>query len=92
MMLGSILLTIFILLLILTVPVWPYSSEWGYYPSSIIGFLIAILLLLILLDILPFYEKEIIIATPPATAPSIGNVPSVPSAPSSPTNVAPTNP
>jgi hypothetical protein len=30
------------------VPAWPYSRSWGYGPSSIVGALLAILLVLAL--------------------------------------------
>ncbi|PYV66990.1 MAG: hypothetical protein DMG97_03440 [Acidobacteria bacterium] len=32
---GTILLIVLILLLIGALPTWPYSSGWGYYPSSL---------------------------------------------------------
>jgi len=34
MMIGTILLIILILLLIGALPSWPYSGNWGYYPSG----------------------------------------------------------
>ncbi|RWG02583.1 DUF3309 family protein [Mesorhizobium sp.] len=45
----TILIVILILLLVGAVPAWPYSAGWGPYPSSIIGLLLAILLILMLL-------------------------------------------
>lgn len=48
-MLGTILLIILILLLIGALPTWPYSAEWGYYPSGGIGLVLIILLILVLL-------------------------------------------
>ncbi len=48
---GLILLTILVLLLIGSVPAWPYSRGWGYYPSGGIGTLLLILLLLWLLGV-----------------------------------------
>jgi hypothetical protein len=33
-MLGTILLVILVLLLVGAVPSWPYSRDWGYYPSG----------------------------------------------------------
>jgi hypothetical protein len=41
----GVLLAILALLLILTVPAWPYSVAWGYYPSG--GFLILLVILAI---------------------------------------------
>jgi len=48
-MLGTILLVILILLLIGALPTWPYSSAWGYYPSSGLGLVVIIILILVLL-------------------------------------------
>ena len=41
-----ILLIIVILLLIGSLPTWPYSSGWGYYPSGGLGTILIILLIL----------------------------------------------
>ena len=48
----TILLIILILALIGSVPAWPYSRGWGYYPSGGIGTLLVILLLLYLLGVI----------------------------------------
>lgn len=47
-----VLLILIILLLVGALPTWPYSSRWGYYPSSGLGVLLLILLILILMRIL----------------------------------------
>jgi hypothetical protein len=47
--LGTILLIILVLLLIGAIPSWPYSTEWGYYPSSGIGIILIIVLILVLM-------------------------------------------
>jgi len=44
----TILLIILILLLIGTLPTWPYSSGWGYYPSGGLGLILLIVLILAL--------------------------------------------
>jgi hypothetical protein len=44
----TILLVIVILLLVGALPTWPYSSGWGYYPSSGLGLVLLILLILAL--------------------------------------------
>jgi hypothetical protein len=44
----TILLVILILLLIGALPLWPYSSAWGYYPSGGLGLLVLILVILLL--------------------------------------------
>jgi uncharacterized protein DUF3309 len=49
MTLGTILLIILILILIGSLPTWPYSSGWGYYPSGGIGLILLILIILLLL-------------------------------------------
>jgi hypothetical protein len=36
-------------LLVGTVPVWPHSIHWGYYPSSGIGLALAVLVIYVLL-------------------------------------------
>lgn len=41
-------LVVLLLLALFTVPVWPYSRNWGYYPSGGLG-LVALVLLLVLL-------------------------------------------
>lgn len=45
----TILLIIVILLLVGSLPTWPYSSGWGYYPSGGLGLILLILLILALL-------------------------------------------
>jgi hypothetical protein len=42
------LLVIMLLAALFTIPTWPYSRNWGYYPSGGIGFLAAVLLLILL--------------------------------------------
>jgi Protein of unknown function (DUF3309) len=46
---STILLIILILLLVGALPTWPYSSNWGYYPSSGLGLVLIILLVLVLM-------------------------------------------
>jgi hypothetical protein len=45
--LGTILLILLILLLVGALPTWPYSSGWGYYPSSGLGLVLIVLLVLV---------------------------------------------
>ena len=45
---GAILLIVLILLLLGSVPAWPYSRGWGYYPSGGLGLLLIIVLVLLL--------------------------------------------
>jgi hypothetical protein len=44
-----ILLVILLLLGVGAFPSWPYSREWGYYPSGGIGLVVVILLILLLI-------------------------------------------
>jgi hypothetical protein len=45
---STILIIILILLLIGALPTWPYSSGWGYYPSSGLGLIVLIVVILLL--------------------------------------------
>jgi hypothetical protein len=44
-----ILLVILLLLSVGSFPSWPYSRGWGYYPSSGLGLVVVILVILLLL-------------------------------------------
>ena len=48
-MLTSVLAIILILILLGTVPAWPYSRNWGYAPSGIVAAILVIVLILMLL-------------------------------------------
>jgi len=45
----TLLLIILILLVIGSLPTWPYSGGWGYYPSGGLGLILVIVLVLVLL-------------------------------------------
>ena len=45
---SLILLIVLIVLLVGAVPTWPYSRDWGYYPSGGVGLLLLILIILLL--------------------------------------------
>jgi hypothetical protein len=47
MSIGTILLILLVLVLIGALPTWPYSSGWGYYPSSGLGLVLIVLLVLV---------------------------------------------
>ncbi|HEX8722153.1 MAG TPA: DUF3309 domain-containing protein [Pyrinomonadaceae bacterium] len=49
MSVGLILLIILILLLVGAFPSWPYSRNWGYYPSGGLGLVLLIIIILLLL-------------------------------------------
>jgi len=44
-----LLLIILIVLLLAAAPAWPYSRGWGYYPSSGLGTILLIVIILMLL-------------------------------------------
>jgi hypothetical protein len=46
---NTILLVILILLLLGALPTWPYSTNWGYYPSGGIGLILVIVVILAVL-------------------------------------------
>lgn len=48
-MIGTILLVVIILLLLGSIPRWPHSRNWGYFPSGILGLIVVVLLILLLL-------------------------------------------
>jgi len=45
----TILIVLLILMLVGALPSWPYSRGWGYYPSSGLGLVVVILVILLLL-------------------------------------------
>jgi hypothetical protein len=51
-MVRTILLVILILALIGSLPTWPYSAGWGYYPSGGLGAIVVILLILALVGVI----------------------------------------
>jgi hypothetical protein len=46
---GTILIVLLILLLLGAIPVWPYSHNWGYYPTGGLGLVLVVLVVLVLL-------------------------------------------
>jgi hypothetical protein len=45
---SLLLLVLLIVLLIGAIPAWPYSRNWGYFPSGGVGLLVLILIILLL--------------------------------------------
>jgi len=45
---GTILLIVLILILIGALPTWPHSRGWGYYPSSGLGIVVIVLVVLLI--------------------------------------------
>ena len=48
-MLHTILIVLLILMLVGSLPAWPYSSGWGYGPSGILGTVLLVIVILLLL-------------------------------------------
>jgi predicted small secreted protein len=48
-MLGTVLLIVLILLLVGSVPAYPYSRRWGYGPSGALGVILIIVIILLLM-------------------------------------------
>lgn len=46
---NLILLIVLVILLLGALPAWPYSANWGYFPSGILGTVLIIVLILALL-------------------------------------------
>jgi hypothetical protein len=51
-MLGTILLIILVLILVGSLPTWPHSREWGYYPSGGLGLILLIVVVLLLMGLI----------------------------------------
>ncbi len=49
MMLRLLLLILVVAMIVGSLPAWPYSTGWGYYPTGGLGTILAILLILMLL-------------------------------------------
>jgi hypothetical protein len=45
--LRTIILILVILLLLGSLPAWPYSAGWGYYPSGGLGVVLLIVIILL---------------------------------------------
>jgi hypothetical protein len=48
-MLRTILIVILVLALLGSLPTWPYSAGWGYYPSGGLGLILLIIIIFALL-------------------------------------------
>ncbi|MGD0537904.1 MAG: DUF3309 domain-containing protein [Verrucomicrobiota bacterium] len=48
-MLATVLVVLLVLMLFGSLPNWPHSRNWGYYPSSGLGAVLAIVVVLLLL-------------------------------------------
>ena len=46
---GIVILVVLLLILVGALPTWGHSRSWGYTPSSIVGLLLVILIVLLLM-------------------------------------------
>lgn len=51
---GLILLIVLIVLLAGATPAWPYSRNWGFGPSGLLGLLLIVLLVLLFVGTIPW--------------------------------------
>jgi hypothetical protein len=51
---GTILLIVLILILLGSVPTYPYSRNWGYGPSGLVSLLLIILLIMLFMNVIPW--------------------------------------
>ncbi len=49
-MLRTLLIVVIVLALLGSLPLYPYSAHWGYYPSGGLGLILIILIVVVLLD------------------------------------------
>jgi hypothetical protein len=47
-MIITVLVVVLILMLLGSLPTWPHSRSWGYYPSGGLGLAVFVLLILLL--------------------------------------------
>jgi hypothetical protein len=52
MPLRAIVLVLLILILIGSLPLYPYSADWGYYPAGGLGTVLVVLLILFLVGVI----------------------------------------
>jgi len=46
-MLRTVLIILLVLFLLGSLPAWPYSAGWGYYPSGGLGLILLIVIIMI---------------------------------------------
>jgi hypothetical protein len=50
----TLLLIMLVLMAVGSAPAWPYSRGWGYGPSGLLGVLLVVLLVMMLMNVVPF--------------------------------------
>jgi hypothetical protein len=48
-MLRTLAIVLLVLLLLGSLPAWPYSTGWGYYPSGGLGLVLLVLIILVVM-------------------------------------------
>lgn len=61
---GTILLVILVLLLLGALPTYPYSRKWGYAPSGIVSILLVVLVVMLLLNFVPWGFSPVVSVAP----------------------------
>jgi hypothetical protein len=56
---GLFLIILLIVVLLVTLPTWPYSRRWGYGPSGFLTVALVVVLILIFLNVLGFWSLEV---------------------------------
>jgi hypothetical protein len=51
-MIRLILIILILMMLVGSLPAWPYSAGWGYYPTGGLGSLLLILIILMVLGVI----------------------------------------
>jgi len=51
--LGTILITLVVVLMVGVIPIWPFSAKWGPYPAIILAVILIILVLLVVSGKIP---------------------------------------
>ena len=49
MTLATVLLVVLIVMLVGAIPSWPYSQNWGYWPSGGLGLVVIVVIVLLLM-------------------------------------------
>jgi len=49
MTLATVLLVVLIVILVGAIPSWPYSQNWGYWPSGGLGLVVIVVIILLLM-------------------------------------------
>lgn len=50
---GWIVVVVLLVMVIGGAPTWPYSREWGYWPSGVLGIALVVVLVLLLAGYIP---------------------------------------